>query len=140
VSPPEISLNITLWVIIGGYLVGRLVELVFSLWLGPFGIFCWRPVDSYFRLITARRNPNLILLTAGAVTGHCDLGLLAVAFWTGLTSLFLLIRLGMAGFARIASGPLRSWLSDIDQGAYDRSLAAKLFTRRAATPSPDKHE
>ena len=140
VGSPEISLNITLWVIIGGYLVGRLVELVFKKCLGPFVIFCWRPVDSYFRLITARRNPNLILLTTGAVIGHCDFGLLAVAFWTGLTSLFLIIRLGMAGFTRIASGPLRTWLMDIDQGAYDKSLAAKLFTRRPANQSTNKYE
>jgi len=140
VGVPAVSLNSILGVIIGGYLVGRLVELVFTHWLGSYGIFCWRPVDSYFRLITARRNPNLILLTAGAVTGHCDFGLLAVALWTGLTSLFLLIRLGMAGFTRVASGPLRSWLLEVDQGAYDRSLAAKLFTRRAASQSSDKHE
>jgi len=140
VGLPEISLNATLWVIIVGYLVGRLVELVFTLWLGPFVIFCWRPVDSYFRLITARRNPNLILLTAGAVTGHCDVGLLAVAFWTGLTSLFLIIRLVMAGFTRIASGPLRTWLLDSDQGTYDKSLAAKLFTQRPANQSTDKYE
>ena len=140
VGLPEISLNIILWVIIGGYLVGRIVELVFKLWVGAFVIFCWRPVDSYFRLITARRNPNLILLTAGAVTGHCDFGLLAVAFWTGLTSLFLIIRLGLAGFTRIASGPLRTWLLDIDQGVYDKSLAAKLFTQRPANQSTDKYE
>jgi len=140
VGLPEISLKTVSWVIIGGYIVGRLVELVFKKRLGPFVIFIWRPVDSYFRLITARRNPNLILLTAGAVTGHCDFGLLAVAFWTGVTSLFLVIRLGMAGFTRIASGPLRTWLLDIDQGAYDKSLAAKLFNRRPANQSTDKHE
>ena len=137
---PELSLQSTLWVIIGGYIAGRLVELAFTLWLGQFGIFCWRPVDSYFRLITARRNPNLILLTAGAVTGHADLGLLAVAFWTGLTSLFLLIRLIMAGYTRLTSGPLHTWLLDIDQGPYERSLAVKLFTRRTAMQSADKHE
>jgi phosphatidylglycerophosphate synthase len=135
-----ISLNTVLWVIIGGYIVGRLVELVFKRLFGPFVIFCWRPVDSYFRLITARRNPNLILLTTGAVTGHCEFGLLAVAFWTGLTSLFLIIRLGIAGFTRIASGPLRTWLLDIDPRTYDKSSAAKLFTQRPADQSTDKHE
>jgi len=63
-----------------------------------------------------------------------------VAFWTGLTSLFLIIRLGLAGFTRIASGPLRTWLLDIDQGVYDKSLAAKLFTQRPANQSTDKYE
>jgi len=139
VGSPGISLNAVLWVIIVGYILGRLVELAFKL-LGSFVIFIWRPVDSYFRLITARRNPNLILLTIGALTGHCDIGLLAVAFWTGLTSLFLIIRLGMAGFTRITSGPLRTWLLDVDPRAYDKSLAAKLFTQRPADPTTNKHE
>ncbi len=132
VGSPDISLDTVLWVIIAGYIVGRLVELVFKNFLGTFVIFIWRPVDSYFRLITARRNPNLILLTTGALTGHSDLGLLAVAIWTAVTSLFLMIRLGMAAFTRITSGPLRTWMLEIDQAAYDKSLAAKLFTQRPA--------
>ncbi|MBW1850354.1 MAG: CDP-alcohol phosphatidyltransferase family protein [Deltaproteobacteria bacterium] len=140
VGMPELTLNITLWVIVGGYVAGRLIELTFTLFLGDFGIFCWHPIDSYFRLITARRNPNLILLTAGAATGYPDLGLLAVAFWTGLTSFFLLIRLVMAGFSQVSSGPLHSWLLDVEQGTYDRSMAKRLFTRRAETHSGDKHE
>jgi phosphatidylglycerophosphate synthase len=64
-----ISLSATLWLISVGYVVGRLVEGVFLAGLGKFGIFCWRPVDSYFRLITARRNPCMLLLTAGALLG-----------------------------------------------------------------------
>lgn len=134
---PELSLQSILVVIIAGYIVGRLVELAFSLWLGPFGIFCWQPVDSYFRLITARRNPNLILLTAASIAGRPDLGLLAVACWTALTSGFLLVRLAMATATRIASGPLRTWLADIDPRTYERSLAAKLFSSRPeSSPSP----
>lgn len=125
-----LSLSVTLWLIVSGYVVGRLVEGTFRLWLGTFGIFCWRPTDSYFRLITARRNPNLILLTVGAASGRPDLGLLAVACWTVLTSLFLLARLTMAGRERIISGPLRSWFEGVDQENDDRSLAVRLFTRR----------
>ena len=139
VVAPDLSLNMILWVILVGYVMGRLIELTFTLGLGAFGIFCWRPIDSYFRLITARRNPNLILLTIGFFTGHPDFGLLAVTFWTGFTSLFLLIRLVMAGFARISSGPLRSWLSEIDHGPYNKSMAARLFARRSVSPSGDKN-
>jgi len=62
---PGLSLCIVIWSIVLGYIGGRLVEGAFQRWLGNFGIFCWRPIDSYFRLITARRNPNLILLTIG---------------------------------------------------------------------------
>jgi phosphatidylglycerophosphate synthase len=125
---PWLSLNIIFCIIICGYIVGRLAELTFKLWLHNSGIFCWRPVDSYFRLITARRNPNLILLTTATVMGHPDLGLLAVAVWTGLTSLFLLVRLAMAGFIRVTSGPLYSWLIEVQEGKYDGTMAKKLFT------------
>lgn len=130
-----LSLKATLWLIVAGYILGRLVEGAFELWLGPFGIFCWRPTDSYFRLITGRRNTNIILLTGGLALDRPDLALLAVAFWTALTSLFLLVRLAMALRARIASGPLRSWLSDVDLDAEDRSLAVRLFTPRNVAKS-----
>ncbi len=123
-----ISLSATLWLISVGYVVGRLVEGVFLAWLGKFGIFCWRPVDSYFRLITARRNPCMLLLTAGALLGYPDWGLAAVAVWTVLTSGFLCVRLVMAIYSHMADGPLRSWFLDIDQTKQSQSLAVKLFT------------
>ncbi len=129
---PELSLSIIFLLIIAAYVVGRLVELAFTLWLGAFGLFCWRPVDSYFRLITARRNPNLILLTAGALIGQPDLGLLAVAIWTSVTSLFLIVRLVMAGFTKRANGPLHTWLLEINEETYTKSLAARLFARKPA--------
>ncbi len=102
------------WLIVMGYIAGRTIDGVFLAWLGPFGIFCWRPIDSYFRLITARRNPNLILLTMSLVAGRADLGLVAVALWTIVSSLLLFLRLLLALRARIVSGPLRSWLADLD--------------------------
>jgi phosphatidylglycerophosphate synthase len=127
-----LSLGALFWLIMAGYVAGRLVEATFTAGLGRFGIFCWRPVDSYFRLITARRNPCMILLTGCTLFGRPDLGLMAVASWTVLTSIFLLIRLTMAFLARIRQGALRSWLKDADQQFYNGSLALRLFTRRIA--------
>jgi phosphatidylglycerophosphate synthase len=121
-----------IWLLMTGYIAGRLVEAAFTSGLGRFGIFCWRPVDSYFRLITARRNPCMILLTLGALAGRPDVGLLAVVLWTVLTSIFLLIRLTMAFFVRVRKGPLRSWLMDADRQSYRGSMAVRLFTRRMA--------
>ena len=140
VAVPQLSLSITIWMIIAGYIAGRLVELTFTHCLGPFGMFCWRPVDSYFRLITARRNPNLIFLTTGAVSGYPAFGLLAVALWTVLTTIFLLLRLAMAVATRATSGPLHTWLLDVDKEPYRSSPAARLFARRAAPQSTDAHE
>jgi hypothetical protein len=70
----------------------------------------WTRFDSKFRLITARRNPNLLLLTAAVLAGRPDLGILAVAVWTVLSLAIHAVRLVQAALAR-RRGPLRSWLS-----------------------------
>jgi phosphatidylglycerophosphate synthase len=126
-----LSLGTAYWLIVIGYTAGRLLEGIFLAWLGKFGLFCWRPIDSYFRLITARRNPCMILLTVGVLVGHPDWGLFTVTAWTVLTSVFLLIRLLLAANARLADGAVRSWLMDIDQNNSQQPLAVKLFTHRA---------
>jgi len=136
---PE-GIEATLWIILGAYIGGRLAEGGFQLWLGSFGIFCWRKVDSYSRLITARRNPCLILLTAGNLAARPDLGLEAVALWTLASSLFLLVRLAMAGYTHAAAGPLSSWLTAAGQDPRDRSLAVRWFARgtRIAAVEPEE--
>ncbi len=131
--------DLALWIIFAAYIAGRLVEGAFQLWLGSFGIFCWRKIDSYSRLITARRNPCLLLLTVGSLVGRPDLGLEAVALWTLLSSLFLVLRLAMAGYTHAVSGPLRSWLTEAGKDPGDRSLAVRWFARgnRIVTPGPE---
>jgi len=128
-----IALSHLLWAIFIGYTAGRLVEGTFQWTLGRFGIFCWRPLDSYFRLVTARRNPNMILLTLAALGGRPDIGLLAVAFWTVFTTLLLIFRLAQGGFAHFRRGPLQSWLKYVDQPPYKGSLAVRLFTHNAGS-------
>jgi hypothetical protein len=51
-------------VILVGYVLQRAVEGIAIKWLG-LEIHIWRPIDTWFRQITARRNPNLALLTVG---------------------------------------------------------------------------
>lgn len=133
---PGLGLDAVIWLIWVGYIVGRLAEGVFELWLGKFGIFGWRPLDSYHRLITARRNPCLILLTLGTAAGRPDLALLAVTAWTVLSSVFVVIRVGMALRERAVSGPVRSWLEDAGEPQSGRSLAERLFTHQTPTSSP----
>jgi len=123
-----ISVTAAGWLICAGYVVGRLVEGVFLAWLGKFGLFCWRPVDSYFRLITARRNPCMIFLTAGTLLGRPDAGLAAVTVWTVLTSLILCVRLAQALHRQRTDGAIRSWFQDIDPTRQPQPLAVRLFT------------
>jgi phosphatidylglycerophosphate synthase len=135
-TPPTswLSLHNIFGIILIGYIVGRLCEGLFQLCLGQFGLFCWRPLDSFNRLITARRNPNLILLTGSLCFGRPDLGLLAVVAWTVLSTFIILARLVFAFAVRLLSGnPLRPWLADIGTVIDRNSLAAKIFTRPPLT-------
>lgn len=129
----DVTLATTCWVIVMGYILGRMVEGMFQWWLGGFVIFCWKPFDSYFRLITARRNPNMIFLTGSIFLGRPDLGLEAVAIWTVLSTLILLGRLGMALLEKSMKGSLTSWLAEIDPVNGRDSLAVRLFTNPPAT-------
>ncbi len=134
-SLPYLSLSLVLWLIVSGYIAGRLVEGIFEIRFGRFGIFCWRPFDSFFRLITARRNPNLILLTVASMAGRPEVGLLAVAIWTMVTSLILIIRLIMAARIKTTTGSLTSWLDELDPYSKDLSLSARIFTSSQHKPS-----
>lgn len=99
---------LVLAVVVGGYVAQRVEEGIF---LGLFKVemHAWRPFDSFFRLITARRNPNLILLTLAALAGRPDIGLLAVAVWTAVCFLVHLAQI-LQGLAT-PRGQVTSWLA-----------------------------
>jgi len=120
------------WVIFVGYILGRLVEGIFHL-LGDCEVFTWRPFDAYFRLVTARRNTCLLILTAAVAVGRPEWGFVGVAAWTAITTLVLVARLAQALIARVNSGPLQSWLADADTAARQYPRAYQLFaaTQRA---------
>lgn len=112
------------WAIVIAYLSGRIVEGLSEL-LGSCNIFTWRPFDAWFRLITARRNPCMILLTLSLLAGRPDWGFIAVTFWTVFTTIVLNLRLAYAAIYRLKHGPLNSWLSeeDVATGPNARSYA-----------------
>jgi len=95
-------------VVIAGYLVGRLLEGLFLLAF-KMETHCWKPIDSLFRTITARRNPNLILLTVGALAGEAALGMEMVALWTLASLGFHSVRLIQAFRARARGEAIVPW-------------------------------
>lgn len=95
--------------IFGGYIVMRLQEGVF-IRLFDMHIHVWRRFDSFFRLIVARRNPILILLTTGLLVGQPGWGMLATAAWTVLSMLVHVVQTVQALWAR-RHGPLTSWMA-----------------------------
>jgi phosphatidylglycerophosphate synthase len=93
---------------VGGYVVGRLLEGFFLL-IFKMEIHCWHPLDSFFRTITARRNPNLILLSLATLMGRPDVGLMLVALWTAICIGFHTGRLFQALFQQWHGSPIHEW-------------------------------
>lgn len=123
----EIDRHVLYWLVIWGYVGGRLIEVLFHL-LGSASIFSWRPFDAYFRLVTARRNPCLILLTVCTLLGRPDWGFLLVVFWTVASTAIMLVRLVQGVAARVQHGPLVSWLSDSGHAAATHPRAYRAFS------------
>ena len=95
--------------ILGGYVVQRLIEGAFIALYG-IHIHVWRRFDSWFRLITARRNPNMPILAAFLAIGRPDWGLEAVAIWTIASLVVHLVQLLQAFWTRARGRPVTSWL------------------------------
>lgn len=103
------ELTIVFWVVIGTYLLGRLCEGIFEL-RNRFVPFVWRPRDARFRLVLARRNPNLIVLTAGSLADVAAESYIVMAGWCAVCALIQLWNLGESEWTR-RRGPLVSYLA-----------------------------
>lgn len=103
------ELTIAFWVVIATYLLGRLCEGVFEL-RNRFVPFVWRPRDARFRLVLARRNPNLIILTGGALADVAAESYLIMAGWCAVCALIQLWNLIESEWTR-RRGPLVSYLA-----------------------------
>ena len=97
-------------IVIGGYVFQRLQEGGFKLFFG-ITLHVWRPFDSRFRLINARRNPNLIILMIGALLGRPDIGMVVVAIWTLACIGVHFTQIGQAIGYKLRREPIRSWLA-----------------------------
>jgi phosphatidylglycerophosphate synthase len=116
------------WVVVVGYVAGRALEGLFLLAF-KMESHCWRPIDSLFRTITARRNPNLIFLTVGALAGRPDLGLVMVALWTLVSFAFHSVRMLQAFAFRRRGGQIEPW---------DERLRSALAPKNPAPSSVQK--
>ena len=124
------GLEVLIWLMFIGYIGGRICEGVFQFFVGSFDIFIWRKFDSFNRLITARRNPNLILLTVGWMINQPDLGFLSVVIWHLISTAILVIRVAYGWREKYHNGPLRSWFEEIVPNQKDGGLAVRIFTRK----------
>lgn len=126
----SLSLSAVFWGILAGYVGGRLCEGAFQL-AAPFSMFIWRPFDSLNRLVTARRNPNLLILTLAWLAGVNDIGLLLVMAWTVISTLILGVRVIQGIVLRLRGETPQPWLSQIDLRTEGRRLIVRLFAPRS---------
>jgi len=96
--------------IVVGYVVQRFIEGIFMRRYGMH-IHVWRPTDSKFRLVTARRNPNMVILVGSLIFGRPDMGLELVALWTVVSLIFHALRLAQANAAAERGRSVVSWLA-----------------------------
>ncbi len=105
----EVYKTSLLAVIVGTYVLGRLIEGWFKHRFGMH-IHVWRPLDSRFRLVTARRNPNMLILFAALLFGRPDVGIELVALWSVVSLIFHAVRLAQAEALSDRGGKIVSWL------------------------------
>jgi hypothetical protein len=99
-----------LGVIVGGYVAQRLIEGISIKRFEGMEIHVWRPLDSRFRLITARRNPNMVILVASLLFRRPDIGLELVAWWTLISLIFHAVRLAQMTELKARGQKVSSWL------------------------------
>jgi phosphatidylglycerophosphate synthase len=104
-----VGATMVLWAIIGGYIAQRIIEGLFIKRL-KMEIHVWRPIDSKFRLITARRNPNMVILVAALLFARPDTGLVLVAWWTLISLIFHAVRLAQMTERQARGQKITSWL------------------------------
>jgi hypothetical protein len=101
--------TMVLWVVVGGTIAIDIVEAL-ALNRSGFEIHAWRPLDSRFRLVSAGRNPNLVILAGALLFGRPDSGLVLVAWWTLISLIVHSVRLAQLTEQQASRHKIQSWL------------------------------
>ena len=109
-----LSTQTFVWVmaaVVAGYVLQRVIE---GLFIKDFGmdIHVWERFDSQFRLITARRNPNMVILFFATLAGRPDIGLILLAWWTIISLVVHAVRLMQAYAVKRSGRPITSWMEE----------------------------
>ena len=98
-----------LWVAVGGA-VGIWVVEALSIHRFGIEIHAWRPLDTRFRLVSAGRNINLLILGSALLFRRPDSGLVAVAWWTLISLIVHSVRLAQMTERQGRRLKVESWL------------------------------
>jgi hypothetical protein len=99
-----------LWVVVGGYVSDLAIDGLSHQRFGGMSIHAWRPADTYFRLVAAARNPNLVILAGSLPFARPDVGLQLVAWWTLISLIFHSVRFAQLTERQARREKIASWL------------------------------
>lgn len=105
-----VSATMVLWVIIGGGAAIRVIEGLALHRFDGMEIHAWRPLDTRFRLVSAGRDTNLVILAAALLFGGPHSGLVLVAWWTLISLIFHAVRLAQLTEQQARRHKVASWL------------------------------
>lgn len=105
------TFTIVMIVVFAGYILQRVIEGVYIRYFG-IDMHVWQPFDSRFRLITARRNPNMVILFVALLAGRPDIGLIALAWWILISLVVHAVRLVQAYATKRSGRPIVSWMEE----------------------------
>jgi phosphatidylglycerophosphate synthase len=91
------------------YVLGRFAELWFRKYFG-FNQYMWKPLDSAFRSIIARRNVNLVILTIGWLIGMMYGSYVVFCAWGILSTVIQIIRCLQAYAQSKQGGAITNWM------------------------------
>lgn len=107
-DPGHPSTWLSCWIILGTYVVGRVLERGFKKQFG-FNPFMWKQFDSRFRAVVSRRNIILLIMTIGLAIGMAAEAFVLCAIWSVISVLIQAVRYIQAvGHSR--REPIRAWL------------------------------
>jgi phosphatidylglycerophosphate synthase len=123
------------WTILGMYLVGRLAENAFK-WIFGFNQYVWTTLDSTLRVIVARRNIILAIITVGALLGDVGIALVVSAVWSVVSIGFQSLRTVWALILRSTGKPVSTWLEERTPGPAPGQTGEE-FARARPVPTTD---
>ena len=97
------------WLVLASYIVGRLIEVSFHRFFG-FNGYLLSHIDALFRLIVARRNIILLIISVGLLTNSVTEAFIACAVWSVACVVFQTVRLFQA-FAHSKRSELRPYIA-----------------------------
>lgn len=102
--------TMVLWVVAGGTIAINVIEALAVARFNGMEIHAWRPFDSRFRLVSASRNINLLILALSLLAASPDSGFIAVAWWTLISLIVHAVRLAQLTERQARRLKVESWL------------------------------